>query len=99
MPLDIVRELIKSRTPLTLGAEQRYLTVFFADLENFSSHAERLAPNDSLLTQLSVYFEQVSGAISQEHGTVDKFIGDGVMAFWAHLCRALTTCCVVAPAH
>jgi adenylate cyclase len=81
VPLDIVRELIKSRTPLTLGVEQRYLTVFFSDLENFSSHAERLAPND-LLTQLSVYFEQVSGAISQEHGTVDKFIGDGVMAFW-----------------
>jgi adenylate cyclase len=81
VPLDIVRELIKSRTPLTLGVEQRYLTVFFSDLENFSSHAEQLAPND-LLSQLSVYFEQVSGAISQEHGTVDKFIGDGVMAFW-----------------
>jgi adenylate cyclase len=81
VPLDIVRQLIKSKTPLTLGVEQRYLTIFFSDLENFSSHAERLAPDD-LLSQLSVYFEQVSGAISQEHGTVDKFIGDGVMAFW-----------------
>jgi class 3 adenylate cyclase len=31
---------------------------------------------------MSVYFEQVSRAISDEHGTVDKFIGDGIMAFW-----------------
>ena len=81
VPLDIVRELIKSGKPLTLGVEQRHLTVFFSDLENFSSHAERMAPDD-LLDQLSVYFEEVSGAITQEHGTVDKFIGDEVMAFW-----------------
>jgi adenylate cyclase len=40
-----------------------------------------MAP-DELLAQMSVYFEQVSRAISEEHGTVDKFIGDGVMAFW-----------------
>ncbi len=81
VPLDIVRGLIKSGTPLTLGVQQRFLTVFFSDLEDFSSHAERLAPNE-LLSQMSVYFEQVSRAISQEHGTLDKFIGDGIMAFW-----------------
>jgi adenylate cyclase len=40
-----------------------------------------MAPND-LLNQLSVYFEAVSQAIAEEHGTVDKFIGDGIMAFW-----------------
>src|SRR5262249_34662912 len=44
-------------------------------------HAEQMAPN-ALLDQMSVYFEQVSRAISEEHGTVDKFIGDGIMAFW-----------------
>jgi class 3 adenylate cyclase len=47
----------------------------------FSSHSESLAPND-LLHQISTYLEEVSGAISEEGGTVDKFIGDGVMAFW-----------------
>ncbi len=81
VPLDVVRELVRSGTPLTLGVESRRLTVFFSDLENFSTHAEAMAPND-LLGQMSVYFEQVSQAISQENGTVDKFIGDGVMAFW-----------------
>jgi class 3 adenylate cyclase/ABC-type nitrate/sulfonate/bicarbonate transport system substrate-binding protein len=81
VPLDVVRQLIKSGIPLTLGVEPRFLTVFFSDLENFSSHSERLAPND-LLAQISTYLEEVSTAISEEGGTVDKFIGDGVMAFW-----------------
>jgi class 3 adenylate cyclase len=81
VPMDIVRQLIKSGIPLTLGVEPRFLTVFFSDLENFSTHSETLAPDD-LLVQISTYLEQVSAAISQEGGTVDKFIGDGVMAFW-----------------
>jgi class 3 adenylate cyclase len=81
VPLDVVRQLIKSGIPLTLGVEPRFLTVFFSDLENFSSHSETLAPDD-LLFQISTYLEQVSAAISEEGGTVDKFIGDGVMAFW-----------------
>ncbi len=81
VPLDVVRQLIKSGIPLTLGVEPRFLTVFFSDLENFSSHSETLAPAD-LLVQISTYLEEVSSAISEEGGTVDKFIGDGVMAFW-----------------
>jgi class 3 adenylate cyclase/ABC-type nitrate/sulfonate/bicarbonate transport system substrate-binding protein len=81
VPLDIVRQLVKSGIPLTLGVEPRFLTVFFSDLENFSTHSETQAPDD-LLVQISTYLEQVSGAISEEGGTVDKFIGDGVMAFW-----------------
>jgi class 3 adenylate cyclase/ABC-type nitrate/sulfonate/bicarbonate transport system substrate-binding protein len=81
VPLDVVRELIKSGVPLAPGVEPRFLTVFFSDLENFSTHAEQLAPNE-LLGQMSTYFEEVSRAISDERGTIDKFIGDGVMAFW-----------------
>jgi class 3 adenylate cyclase len=81
VPLDVVRALIKSGTPLSLGAQSRFLTVFFSDLENFSTRAEQMTPDD-LLHQMSAYFEQVTSAISEEHGTVDKFIGDGVMAFW-----------------
>ena len=77
----MVRQLIKSGIPLTPGVEPRFLTVLFSDLENFSSYAESLAPTD-LLAQISTYFENVSAAISEEGGTVDKFIGDGVMAFW-----------------
>ena len=97
VPLDVVRQLIKSGIPLTLGVEPRFLTVFFSDLENFSSHAESLAPDD-LLVQISTYFEQVSGAIAEEGGTVDKFIGDGVMAFWNAPFSVRTTFCAAAPA-
>jgi len=81
VPLGVVRQLIQSGIPLSLGVEPRFMTVFFSDLENFSTHAEQLAP-DKLLGQMSTYFEEVSRAISDEHGTVDKFIGDGIMAFW-----------------
>jgi class 3 adenylate cyclase/ABC-type nitrate/sulfonate/bicarbonate transport system substrate-binding protein len=80
-PVDLVRGLVKSGVPLSLGVESRRITVLFSDLEGFSTHAERLNLTD-LLQQTSVYFEQVSKAISDEKGTVDKFIGDGVMAFW-----------------
>jgi adenylate cyclase len=80
-PVDVVRDLIKSGIPLHLGVEKRFLTILFADLEDFSTHAERSEP-DALLDQMSVYFEQVSRAIADEQGTVDKFIGDGIMAFW-----------------
>jgi len=96
VPLDVVRELIKTGTPLTLGVEPRFMTVLFADLQDFSSLAEQMTPND-LLAQLSVYFETVSQAIAEEHGTVDKFIGDGVMAFWGAPARrndhVLRACC------
>jgi adenylate cyclase len=80
-PVDVVRDLIKSGIPLHLGVEPRAMTIFFSDLENFSTHAEQSTP-DALLEQMSVYFEQVTRAISDETGTVDKFIGDGIMAFW-----------------
>ncbi|WFU75537.1 adenylate/guanylate cyclase domain-containing protein [Bradyrhizobium sp. CB2312] len=81
VPLDVVRLLIRTGTPLGLGVEPKFMTVFFSDLKDFSTLAEQMAPND-LLAQLSVYFESVSNAIAEESGTVDKFIGDGVMAFW-----------------
>jgi class 3 adenylate cyclase/ABC-type nitrate/sulfonate/bicarbonate transport system substrate-binding protein len=80
-PVDLVRGLIKSGIPLSLGVEKRSLTILFTDLENFSTHAEQSSADD-LLAQMSIYFEQICRAISEEKGTIDKFIGDGVMAFW-----------------
>lgn len=80
-PVEVVRELVKSGIPLSLGVEKRRLTVFFSDIEGFSGHAEHSDP-DRLLEQVSTYFDIVSRAIAEEGGTVDKFIGDGVMAFW-----------------
>src|SRR5262249_61619994 len=66
---------------LARGVVMPNLTILFSDLENFPTHAEQSMP-DALLEQMTVYFEQVTRAISEEKGTVDKFIGDGIMAFW-----------------
>jgi class 3 adenylate cyclase len=81
VPVGIVRELIESGKPLAPGVEARFMTVFFSDLENFSTIAETLSPEE-LSRQVTMYFESVTDAISLERGTIDKFIGDSVMAFW-----------------
>ena len=81
VPVGIVRQLLDSGRPLTLSGESRFLTVFFSDLEDFSSVSEHLSPEE-LMRQVSSYFEAVVGALTQESATIDKFIGDSVMAFW-----------------
>jgi class 3 adenylate cyclase len=80
-PVGIVRDLIESGRPLTPGMEQRFVTVLFSDVENFTNIAEQLSPQE-LSQQTSRYFENVTSAIAEEGGTIDKFIGDSVMAFW-----------------
>lgn len=95
-PVEVVKGLVKSGIPLELGVERRRLTIFFSDVEGFSTLAEHSDP-DFLLQQMSAYFDAVSRAISEEQGTVDKFIGDGVMAFWGAPVAvphpALRACC------
>ena len=81
VPVDLVRELIESGKPLIPEVEPRFMTVFFADVENFSTIAEGMSPQE-LSDQTSLYFETITGAVAEEHGTIDKFIGDSVMAFW-----------------
>src|SRR5204863_7202572 len=81
VPVGIVRQLITSGRPVTLSGEARFLTIFFSDLEDFSTVSERLSPEE-LMRQVSSYFEVVVGALTQESATIDKFIGDSVMAFW-----------------
>jgi class 3 adenylate cyclase len=81
VPIGIVRQLVNTGRPLTLSGESRFLTVFFSDLEDFSAVSEKLSPEE-LVRQASAYFEVVVGALSEESATIDKFIGDSVMAFW-----------------
>ena len=80
-PVGIVRDLIDSGRPLAPGMEQRFMTVLFSDVESFTAIAEQLSPQE-LSQQTSRYFENVTSAVAEEGGTIDKFIGDSVMAFW-----------------
>ena len=81
MPVGLVKQLLQSDQRLELGGHGRFLTIFFSDLEAFSSLSEEV-PSQELLLRVSAYFGLVTHAVNAEHGTIDKFLGDGVMAFW-----------------
>ena len=81
VPVGLVRGLIESGKPLAPAVEPRFMTIFFSDLENFTTISEQLSPQE-LSEQTSRYFEIVTVAVTEEQGTIDKFIGDSVMAFW-----------------
>jgi adenylate cyclase len=67
---------------LRQSAERRNLTIFFSDIAGFSSIGEQLTA-DTVVRLLNRYFTSAAEIIRRNHGIVDKFIGDGVMAFWA----------------
>jgi len=66
---------------LRLGGNVRELTVMFSDIRNFSALAERTEPQ-ALVDILNGLFAALGGAILRHRGTIDKFMGDSVMAFW-----------------
>ena len=74
----IVNRLIDSGAE---QAERRTLTVFFSDIENFTGTSEQLTAG-SVVNLLNSYFGVVASVIHEHHGFIDKYIGDGVMAFW-----------------
>ncbi len=63
------------------ASKERVLTVMFTDIAGFTTHSERLSAPE-VAAMLNRHFALVTGCIEAEGGTVDKFIGDGVMAFW-----------------
>jgi adenylate cyclase len=81
VPVGLVRQLVNSERKLELGAHSRFLTIFFTDLEAFSTLSEEV-PTQELMQRVSAYLDVVTRAVNAEAGTIDKFIGDGVMAFW-----------------
>jgi class 3 adenylate cyclase len=81
VPSELVADLIGMKQEAVLGAQRRELTIFFSDIANFTALCEKLTP-DQLISCLDEYFNVMTGSILSERGTVDKFIGDAVMAFW-----------------
>ncbi len=81
VPPGMVRGLLKSRQEAIFGGERRLVTIFFSDIVNFTTAAEGLEP-EQLVLHLRDYLTLICDCVSFEEGTVDKFIGDSVMAFW-----------------
>jgi len=81
VPKEVVRELIEDGAEARLGTRSATLTVFFSDIEGFTTLAESTTP-EGLATDLAEYFATITDALLASGGTVDKYIGDAVMAFW-----------------
>ena len=81
VPEGVVNELIAQPEKISLGGEQKELTLLFSDLAGFTSAAENLSPPD-VAVLLNEYFKDMSEVIFRHRGTIDKFIGDAIMAFW-----------------
>jgi len=80
MPTELVRTLVSRGVEARPGGHHQQLTVMFTDLAGYTSISERLG--DRVVPVLAEYLEAVSAAVLGRDGTIDKFIGDGVMAFW-----------------
>ena len=81
IPPHLVNELNRLPKELSLQGEAKILTVFFCDLKNFTSISEQLNPNQ-LNKLLNEYFTIMTEILFRHEATIDKYIGDAIMAFW-----------------
>lgn len=78
---NLVNELINHPETLKLGGIRKDMTVLFSDLANFTTMSERVEP-EVLVEMLNKYFDEMTEIIFETRGTLDKFEGDAIMAFW-----------------
>ena len=81
VPMELVRDQYEMNREPVLGGEIRELSIMFTDIAGFTTVAETLDP-DMLAHGLGDYFSAMAAAIHDHSGTIDKFIGDAVMAIW-----------------
>ena len=81
VPPELVDEMVKSPQSYSMAAESRVMTVLFCDMKGFTKLSEELAP-EQLQHLLNRVFNQLTEVIVSHKGTVDKYMGDCVMAFW-----------------
>jgi len=105
VPIDLVRRLYSTNRDPQLGGELADIALMFTDIEGFTPLSEKLPP-DVLARRLGDYLEAMTTAIEKTGGTIDKYIGDAVMAMWGaptpvdgharRACRAALDCMVAA---
>jgi adenylate cyclase len=81
VPSKLVRQLIKTGENSKLGGDKKLIVSLFSDIKDFTMIANQADPNQ-LVKQLNEYFEVITNFITEEGGTIDKYIGDSIMAFW-----------------
>ncbi|MFM2357813.1 MAG: hypothetical protein RJA61_550 [Candidatus Parcubacteria bacterium] len=78
---DVIDDLIKDPSKVSLGGEEREMTILFSDIRGFTTISEALSPKE-LTALLNEYLTAMTDIVMEEGGVVDKYIGDAVMAFW-----------------
>jgi adenylate cyclase len=101
VPIDVVRQLLLDGDDAKLDAKKMNICIFFSDLTGFTKFSETLTPEQTVAS-LGVYFELIVKCLKDRKGTLDKFMGDGTLAFFgapktdinnAHnACRAALDC-------
>lgn len=101
VPTAVVKKLTQRGQDVKIGGREKEITLFFSDIENFTNVSEAYPP-EKLIPHLSEYFEVLTTIVQDYDGTVDKYIGDSIMAFWGaptpdklhplHACTAALKC-------
>lgn len=77
----VIDKIIDDPSKLSLGGERRELSIFFSDIVGFTSISETIEPS-RLVQLLNTYLTAITDIIMNHGGTVDKYVGDAVVAFW-----------------
>jgi adenylate cyclase len=81
VPPELVRQMARDPARYTMEAQNRVLSVMFCDMRNFTRVSESLPPQE-LRALVNRFFSTMTQAIRAQRGTLDKYIGDAIMAFW-----------------
>lgn len=95
----VVDQITKNPSLVELGGTEMELTAFFSDIQKFSTISEQLGSASTLVELLNEYLTAMAGVIENYEGTIDKYEGDAIMAFWGapvhfpnHAVRACNAC-------
>ena len=97
VPPELAVEMSRDPAHYTMEGQSRDMTVLFSDIRGFTNFSERLPPTE-LAEVLNAYLSTMTRIVQQHQGTIDKYIGDAIMAFWNapvdladHATRAVAT--------
>lgn len=78
---EVIEDILKNPSALTLGGESREISIFFSDVAGFSALSEKLTPAE-LVAFLNEYLSEMTDIILSQRGTIDKYEGDAIIAFY-----------------